>query len=250
VGAWAESHEAVEAALARAALIFAMTARDRSALERRQPAGQRIVDLPPFLDSDGAPPRSPHDGAGGPVRLLAVAMMRPGDKLESYRLLAASLALLGDRDWTLTIVGDGTAHREVQALFEPFGARIRKTGRIEERAALDQLYADSDLLVWPAVNEAYGMVLLEAQAMGCPVLAGNFGGVSGVMVPGRTGLMPAAGDAAAFARDLAALIDDAPRRRAMGEAAFDFVRRERSLDRAAHILRVTLAGLVPDLRAA
>jgi glycosyltransferase involved in cell wall biosynthesis len=225
---------------------------DRDALERHRPPSQQILDLPPFIDAEElgrAPPRHPAP-AGTPIRLLAVGMMRHRDKLDSYGLLAQSLRLLRDRAWTLDIVGDGPARAEVEALFRPIGQQVAFRGCIEDAMALSAAYAQADLLVWPAVNEAYGMVLLEAQAMSCPVLAGGYGGVASVMQPGRTGLMPPPGDVEAFARDLAALIADPHRRAAMGQAALIFVRRERNLDGAAAILRAALRPLILGVGAA
>lgn len=248
-GPWAFAHRGAEAAIDMADILFAMTAADREALERHRPPRQRIVDLPPFLDSDALQPGPARPPSSGPARLLTVAMMRHGDKLESYRLLAESLDLVKERSWILDVVGDGPARAEVEALFRCFSERISFRGRVDEPTALAALYAQADLFVWPAVNEAYGMVLLEAQAMGCPVLAGGYGGVASVMQPGRTGLMPAAGNVVEFARNLAALIDNPARRAEMGEAARLFVRAERNLDGAASILRGALAPLIREMAA-
>ena len=66
-------------------------------MQRARPARQTLVDLPPFLDlSDWALPRPFTRRAGAP-RLLTVAMMREGDKLASYRILADALCRLPDR---------------------------------------------------------------------------------------------------------------------------------------------------------
>jgi glycosyltransferase involved in cell wall biosynthesis len=251
-GPWALAHEGAEAAINRAKVLFAMTPVDREALERHRPACQHIVNLPPFLDAEelGRAPTRHLAPAGTPTRLLAVGMMRHRDKLDSYGLLARSLGLLQDRAWTLDIVGDGPARAEVEALFRPFGQQVAFRGRVEDAMELSAAYAQADLLVWPAVNEAYGMVLLEAQAMSCPVLAGGYGGVASVIQPGRTGLMPPPGDVEAFARDLAALIADPPRRASMGQAALLFARRERNLDGAAAILRTALKPLIREVVAA
>ena len=74
-------------------------------------------------------------------------------------------------------------------------------------------------MVWPAVNEAYGMALLEAQAAGLPVVAGRTGGVPDVVRDGVGGLLTPVGDAVAFAAAVEALLRDPDRRRAMGDAA-------------------------------
>jgi glycosyltransferase involved in cell wall biosynthesis len=114
-------------------------------------------------------------------------MMRPGDKLASYTILAQALERLTALPWSLDLVGDGAARSDVEALFRPFGDRVRFHGQVEDRAALTTLYERAHLFVWPAVNEAYGMVFLEAQALGCPVVAGRYGGVPSVVRHGQPG---------------------------------------------------------------
>ncbi len=246
-GPWALAHRGAEAALDRVERLFAMTSRDAQALRRDAPPGQRVIDLLPFLDLAEWPAPRPRSGSARPgTHLLAVAMMRAGDKLSSYRLLAEALARLpGDaRPWTLTIAGDGPARATVEALFAPFAGRVVFEGVVDDRHRLAALYGAADLLVWPAVNEAYGMALLEAQGMGCPVLAGRVGGVPDVIRDGATGLLVAPGDASAFAAALAGLMAEPVRLAAMREPASVFVRSERGLDRAAGLLADTLDGLL------
>jgi glycosyltransferase involved in cell wall biosynthesis len=247
VGPWALGHAGAQAALSRADAVFVMTEADREALARDRPEGQRLLDLPPFLDLDEwSPSPAPRESAAAP-RLLAVAMMRDGDKLRSYRILAEVLARVADEAWTLDVVGDGEAQGEVQSLFAGLGPRVAFHGRLDDRAALARLYALADLLAWPAVNEAYGMAFLEAQSFGCPVLAASYGGVASVVRDGETGVLTPPDDIAAFAEALKRLLRDGARRRALGRAARDFVTRERGLDQAAARLR---DGLMPLLAGA
>jgi glycosyltransferase involved in cell wall biosynthesis len=79
------------------------------------------------------------------------------------------------------------------------GARPRET--------LPEIAAACDLCVWPAVNEAFGMALLEAQACGLPVVAGAWGGVPAIIVDGKTGWLSAPGDATAFSADVDFALD-------------------------------------------
>ena len=244
-GAWAAAHAGAEAALDRADAIFVMTEADREALERHRRNGQRLLELPPFIDlEEWSDPSTATPRGAGVVRLLTVAMMRHGDKLASYRMLAAALAGLPDGGWTLDVVGDGEARPEVETLFADLAPHVRFHGRVDDRGSLAGFYAAADLFVWPAVNEAYGMAFLEAQALGCPVLASAYGGVASVVRHGETGELTAPGDVLGLAKALARLVGDAPRRRALGQAARQFVRGERGLDRAAERLR---AGLLPLL---
>jgi glycosyltransferase involved in cell wall biosynthesis len=169
-------------------------------------------------------------------------MMRPGDKLASYRVLGAALARLIDRDWSLAVIGDGPAGDEVRAALAPLGSRVSFAGALGETAIAEHLAA-SDIFVWPAINEAFGMALLEAQASGLPVVAGTSGGVGDVVADGVTGLLTPPGDPDAFAAAVASLIDDPSHRTALGAAARDKVRRGHDLPAAAARLAAIVASL-------
>jgi glycosyltransferase involved in cell wall biosynthesis len=159
-------------------------------------------------------------------------MMRPGDKLASYRILGTALTQLVDLPWSLEVIGDGPASDAVRAALAPFQDRVLHAGALDESAVAGRLCA-ADLLVWPAINEAFGMALLEAQASGLPVVAGRSGGVGDVIADGVTGLLTPPGDADAFAAAVRTLLVDPARRARYGEAAYDKVRRDHDLPAAA-----------------
>ncbi len=177
--------------------------------------------------------------------LLAVAMMRPGDKFASYALLAQALGRLAELPWRLLIVGDGPTRSDVEAALAPFSSRAVLAG-VQAPEALLAFYAAADLLIWPAVNEAYGMTLLEAQATGLPVVAGDFGGVSAVVDDGRTGLLAPPGDAIAFASAVGALIRDPARRVAMAAAALRRTAAEHDIGTASATLDRVLRAISGD----
>jgi glycosyltransferase involved in cell wall biosynthesis len=232
-GAWDLGQRAADGALRRADAVLGLNPADRECVLPllRDPA--RWVEFPPFLDARAYPGGSRRrTSAASPVRLIAVAMMRPGDKLLSYRRLAEALALVSDLAWSLDVVGDGAARPQVSAALARFGARVRYRGALDE-AGVAAALAAADLFVWPAVNEAFGMALLEAQASGLPVVAGAGAGVSAIVADGQTGLLVPPGDAAAFAAALRRLILDHGRRAAMGEAARARIEREHDLPQAA-----------------
>ncbi|MFH1804502.1 MAG: glycosyltransferase family 4 protein [Pseudomonadota bacterium] len=197
-GPWAASHHAVERSLKQAGAIISLNRADMACLEQVcDPAKLHFV--PPFIPvADWVGPRLVGDKSG-PVRLVTVAMMRGGDKLASYRVLANALQMLPqDRPWSLTIIGDGPARSDVERLFAGFTAgQIHFAGQCDRATTRHWLW-QSDAFVWPAVNEAYGMALLEAQAAGLPVIAGDSGGVSGIVVDGVTGWLVPVGDASAL----------------------------------------------------
>jgi glycosyltransferase involved in cell wall biosynthesis len=251
-GPWAIGHAAAAAAISRARLVIAPSRDDLAGLDELV-ARERLVLVPPFLDSRpyaaATPERSRHRarlarerGLDPRVPWIAVAaMMRPGDKLASYRALAGALSRLADLPWRLVVAGDGSARAEVEAALENAApGRASFLGTLGTRA-LAEMYAACDLYAWPAVNEAYGMALLEAQAAGLPVVSRATRGVPDVVVDGRTGVLVSEDDALADA--IRALLLDPERRSALGRAAAAFVAAERSIDSAAGRLKSLLSAL-------
>ena len=248
-GPWAIGHKGAELAIKSANLIFSMTEVDAEGISNILLPGQKHHDLPPFLDPRpyaAAPRITPQPGE--PVRLLAVGMMRPGDKLESYRRLAEYLGRLKRQDWNLTVVGDGGARAEVIAALSPLGTERLHFRGARQKIEMPHIYAAADIYVWPAAGEAYGMALLEAQASGQPIVAGKVRGVPDVMLDGQTGFLTPEGDADAFAGVVDFLISDTGARLKMGETARRFVGNMRSMEKAAVILNAGLNTVRPDQR--
>ncbi|MEW2912919.1 glycosyltransferase [Leisingera sp. JC11] len=175
-GPWAEFAKAAHAAADAADAVFYFTEQDRFALERDRRGRQTLAHLPPFLPIEELPAASSLDGP-----MLTTAMMRAGDKLASYSIIAEMLTLLPG-DWHLDIAGDGPARPGVEALMAPFGSKVRFLGQLS-RSELAAAYARAGLFLWPGVNEAFGMVYLEAQAHGLPVAAQDRPGVRDVLLP-------------------------------------------------------------------
>ena len=222
------------AALAAADLVLTVNPRDIAGVKARLRPGAHQVWLPPFIDTARFAANAPRPANDVPV-LLAVGMMRTRDKLDSYRVLADALGKLGERPWRAVLVGDGPARGEVEVLMARFGKRIHFAGAVSP-TELPAYYASADLYVWPAINEAYGMAFLEAQAAGLPVVAGRTGGVPAVVADELTGLLTQVGDASAFAASVARLLDDPVERARLAAHAPHRVASRHSEWAAAHAL--------------
>jgi glycosyltransferase involved in cell wall biosynthesis len=239
LGAWAKAQARVTESLRNAALNICFTQRDREGLSGIVPE-DRLAVLPPFIDT-AAFSMVPQVADGN--RLITVAMMRKGDKLDSYRMLAEALGLLSDRPWTLSVVGDGPCRADVVAAFSALPA-----GRVEwlggkEPDEVAPLLHEADVYAWPGFGEAFGVAYMEAQAAGLPVVAQDVAGVPEVVLNGKTGLLTPPGDVAAYAAAIARLLSNKDERRKMGQAARGFVLEERSLDGAAARLDAMLRNI-------
>ncbi|MTI02551.1 glycosyltransferase family 4 protein [Roseibium sp. RKSG952] len=174
-GPWSGFAQSAHDACDAAQVIFYHTANDLITLKRERYGNQTLSELPPFLPISELPGAS---SCNGPM--LAVGMMRHGDKFASYEILADTLEHLSG-DWQLNIAGDGPALAEVETLVAPFDDRVQFLGQLD-RTALQKVYETASMLVWPGVNEAYGMIYLEAQASGLPVVAQDRPGVRDVLM--------------------------------------------------------------------
>jgi glycosyltransferase involved in cell wall biosynthesis len=250
-GPWALGHAQALAGIRAADTVVFLNPADEPRV-REARAGAPDARLAPFIDvaafagteTRAAAARAPH----APSRLVTVAMMRPGAKLASYRMLAAALRTLTDLPWQLVVVGDGPARNEVERLFDDLGGRVAFRGALAAPDVASELRR-SDLFVWPAVDEAIGMALVEAQACGVPVVAGATPGVSAVVAHQRTGLLCAPGDADAFARAVRRLLADPAACSAMGQAAWRHARERHDIGAAAMQLSAILADAVRRHRA-
>ena len=121
---------------------------------------------------------------------------------------------------SVVLVGDGPDRAAVERRIAELGlhGRVVVTGFVSRAEVAAQL-AQADIMVLPSRYEELGTAILEAMSLGVPVVASRTGGIPEVVEHRRTGLLVSSGDASGFARAVDALLGDAPRRRAMAEAA-------------------------------
>ncbi len=219
-GEWAYGFAAVDRMLERADMVVASHRLDARGLSAVVPE-DRLTILPPFIDATpfAATVATPAKGEA-PVRLLTVAMMRAGDKTASYRVLADALDKIRDLDWQLSVVGDGEMREEIMSWLDP--ERTGWLGQLDAAGVAAQ-YGQADLFVWPAVREAYGLVFLEAQASGLPVVAGDTNGVPDIVYVGETGFLAVSDDAESFAKAMRLALSDRDHLARMGAQARESV---------------------------
>jgi glycosyltransferase involved in cell wall biosynthesis len=117
--------------------------------------------------------RAPHEG----YRVLFVGQMRP------YKGLKVLLQAVKDIDAQLSVVGDGPDRAKYEKYARTWGVEnVRFYGAISDDA-LRQMYLNNDVLALPSVslNEAFGLVTLEAAAAGCAVVASDILGLRDIV---------------------------------------------------------------------
>jgi phosphatidylinositol alpha-mannosyltransferase len=122
----------------------------------------------------------------------------------------------------LLVVGRDDRHQQEKAM-AMVPSRLRPdlsfVGAVPQ-ADLPSYYASADVFCAPSVGgESFGMVLVEAMAVGLPVVCSDIPGYRDVVHDGRDGLLVAPRDPEALATAVRGLLDNPARRAAMGEAA-------------------------------
>jgi glycosyltransferase involved in cell wall biosynthesis len=107
-------------------------------------------------------------------------------------------------------------------------------------------YSACDLFVFPGIRESLGLVFLEAQSCGLPVVAFDNAGVPEAVKDGITGLLVPAFDAKAFEEAIARLLKDSQLRHKMSRAAQSYVRQKHDLDRNYRQMERTLQSIYAD----
>lgn len=107
------------------------------------------------------------------------------------------------------------------------------------RNDIPKLLAASDILCFPSTVPHFARPVIEASAMGVPVVASDLGGPQELVRDGETGLLVPAGDAAALATGIGRLLGDPGRAAAMGRAGILFAREHFDATRnTAEVLRL------------
>jgi phosphatidylinositol alpha-mannosyltransferase len=156
--------------------------------------------------------------AGSIPNILYVGRFDPRKGLPELIEACGRLADEGLR-FRLILVGDGRLRPLLTRLAnDRIPGRVAFEGHVAH-ASLPQYYATADVFCSPARgSESFGLVLLEAMAVGVPVIASDIPGYRAVLTNGSEGLLVPPRDPAALARALALLLGDPALRGRLGSA--------------------------------
>ncbi len=183
--------------------------------------------LDPELCSGRAGPLRPHAGGDG-LTLLTVARLMREEHREQKGIDCVIRALAEVRksvpDAHYVVVGDGDDRPRLEQLAREFGVggRVTFTGALGD-AELRDCYRACDVFVMPSRSEGFGIVFLEAMALGKPVIGGNHGGTPEIWRDGTAGYLVEHGDVAALADRIVRLLSDHTLRAQMGAAGREIV---------------------------
>ena len=161
----------------------------------------------------GLPPEGPIIGTVGRLVLI---------KGHTWLIRAVPQVLAEFPQACVVLIGDGPLLGELKELAADLGIS-QHVVFLGTRHDIPECLAVLDLFVLPSLNEGMGRALLEAMAVGCPVVATRVGGIPDVVADGTTGLLVPPRDDRALAEAILTLLRDRSRRAAYCEAARRYV---------------------------
>lgn len=188
--------------------------------------------------------RRPGDPAptGGPTRVLCVGRLVP---VKGQLLLVRALAqLAGDGSaWSLDLVGEGPSRPAIEAEVARLDGLVAvklwgALGEDEMRAR----YLDADIFCLPSFGEGLPVVLMEAMAMGVPVVTTRIAGIPELVRDGESGLLIAPGSQDELVAALRRVAADESMRARLAEAGGVVVGAEFEAAATTRQLRDVLAG--------
>ena len=219
--------------------------------------GPRYSLLPPAVDPsdfhpgvDGTEVRRRHEVGDDPVVVCVSRMVeRKGQDQLIRALPGLRRRVPGAR---LLLVGDGPFRDDLVELARAVGVdrHVAFAGQVSDDE-LPAHYAAGDVFAMPCRErrgglevEAFGIVFIQAQAVGRPVVAGAIGGVPDALRDGTTGLLVDGTSVEAVTDALVAVLGDPERATRMGAEASRFVASGFTWDRRTEQLRELLADVV------
>ena len=172
-------------------------------------------------------------GVGETPVIFSAAMFRPDVKSEGLSWVIRACGDLARQgcDFRLVIAGDGKEKERLQKLAaQQIPQKIRFTGKIP-RLEMYRYYSAADVFVFPGIRESLGMVFLEAQSCGLPVVAFDNAGVPEAVVAGKTGFLAPLFALTPLVDAVRRLLKDKELRHHMGRAAQSYVRDAHDIDR-------------------
>ena len=187
-------------------------------------------------------------GVGSEPVILSAAMFRRDVKTEGLSFLIRSCGRLLNSgiSFQLVIAGDGKERIKLQQLADRhLPGRTRFVGKIA-REQMHRFYSAGDMFVFPGIRESLGMVFLESQSCGLPVVAFHNGGIPEVVVDGETGFLTPVFASASFEAAIRKLVLNKDLRRVMGQKAALHVREHHHLIRNYRGMEKVLLNIVGE----
>lgn len=204
------------------------------------------MEMDQFAGGDGAKFRASLGIAPDQPALVHVGRVAHEKNIDFlFRMLKRLLARIPNVVFILAGEGPALSHCRQYVATLGLSAHVKFVGYLAREMALLDCYRAGDLFVFASKTETQGLVLLEAMALGVPVVSTAYMGTKDIVLPER-GARHAPDDEIEFASIVAELLNDPRRRQAMSSEAIAFARTWSGEAMAAKLLDLYRNALAPS----
>jgi glycosyltransferase involved in cell wall biosynthesis len=181
----------------------------------------------------------------GPINLICVASLL---EVKGHTYLIQACKLLQDRgvNFICHLLGEGKYRTRIEKEIKLLGLGdiIKLHGactqpRVRELLVASDIFVLASTLTRQGAREGIPVSLMEAMAVGLPVVASNISGIPELVVNEICGFLTPPGDVNALAKSIGDLIEDGSLRRKMGAAAREVIRQDFNLEsNARHLIQM------------
>ena len=164
------------------------------------------INAPAMREMLGIPPEAFVVGTAG--RLTPI-------KGQRYLLEAAAVISARKPDLFFVFLGDGELAPELGKMATSLG--IKNSMFVGWRQDVPEVMSTFDIFVLPSLNEGMGKVLVEAMALGKPIVASDVGGIPDLVIHNHNGLLVPPADVEGLVNSINLLLHDPIKRKEMGD---------------------------------
>lgn len=140
-----------------------------------------------------------------------------------YLLEAARIIIAKYPDIYIIFTGDGPLLQSLERKAQEMAIN-KNIGFLGWRNDIAKIIAIYDVFALPSLNEGMGRVLVEAMALGKPIVASDVGGIPDLVTHGENGFLVSPREPEQLAKYIQILLEDRDRREKMGQAGREIVR--------------------------
>jgi glycosyltransferase involved in cell wall biosynthesis len=165
------------------------------------------INLDRFKDSRPAPSNPLREELGLEESCKVIVMIgRLAPEKDWFTFLKIASQFPDPAQFAFVVVGEGGLNQQLRRMASELG--LENVHFLGDRQDVPSILKEANLFLLTSCKEAFGIVLLEAMASGCPVIATRTAGPADIIQPGVNGLLVDVGDVDGFARALQNVLSD------------------------------------------
>ena len=146
-------------------------------------------------------------------RTLFITMVARFDCIKDQETLIRSFLEIKQKNWQLNLVGDGLTKNYLEELVNSLGGS-QKINFLGSRNDIINILNCTDIFAFSTTNkEGFGIVLIEALSVGCPIVASDVPACREVLINGEGGILIPPGNIESWKRNLSILMNSSQKRK-------------------------------------